>query len=189
MQGACIGNKGTYYRCLDDLKTFGLIDYKKGINNFKAPQIHLFQLYKSEQLTEQVTVPLSEPQTVPLSVPQYAPQYAPQYVPIYKHITNNIKLITDNEKEFYSVISNLGKSKNIKKENRCFSPPTFDEVKIYFIENGYNNSDKFFKGYSVADWKDSNGKQIINWKQKAQQVWFKEENKIKNPSTKLEFPK
>ena len=108
MQGACIGNKGTYYRCLDDLKIFDLIDYKKGINNFKAPLVHLIQLYDNEQLTEHVTVPLSEPQTVPL----YVPQCEPQYVPIYKLITDNLKLITENEKEFFEFVISLGKPKN-----------------------------------------------------------------------------
>jgi hypothetical protein len=78
---------------------------------------------------------------------------------------------------------------NIKKEEKSFIPPSLDEVKIYFIENGYNNSDRFYKSYSVAGWKDSNGKQIINWKQKAQMVWFKPENEIKSTSTKLEFPR
>jgi hypothetical protein len=89
MQGACIGNKGTYYRCLDELKKWKLIDYKKGINNYKAPVVRLIQLYESVPLTEQVTVPQSEPQTVPLT--------EPQTVPIYKPITNNLKLITDNK--------------------------------------------------------------------------------------------
>lgn len=114
MQGACIGNKGTYYRCLDDLKLFELIDYKKGINNFKSPLVHLIQLYDNEHLTEQVTVPLSEPQYVPL----YVPQCEPQYVPIYKLITDNLKLITENEKEFFNCILNLGKQElkfNFKK--------------------------------------------------------------------------
>jgi len=64
-----------------------------------------------------------------------------------------------------------------EKENK-FSPPSIDDVKKYFNENGYNNADRFFNGYSVADWKDSKGNKIKNWKQKAQMVWFKDENKI-----------
>lgn len=88
MQGACIGNKGTYYRCLDDLQTFGLIHYKKGLNLHKAPQINLVKLYDCVPLTEQVTVPLSEPQGVPLT------EQLP--VHIYKLITSNKKLVIDN---------------------------------------------------------------------------------------------
>lgn len=89
MQGACIGNKGTYYRCLDDLQNFNLIKYKKGLNNYKAPQIHLIMLYDSEQVIEQVTVPLSEPHTVPLSEPLSELLSGK----IYKLLTNNYKLV------------------------------------------------------------------------------------------------
>jgi len=66
---------------------------------------------------------------------------------------------------------------NINKEEKSFAPPSLDEVKIYFKENGYNNAERFFNGYSVADWKDSKGNKIKNWKQKAQMVWFKDDNK------------
>ena len=114
MQGACIGNKGTYYKCLDDLKSWKIIDYKKGINNYKAPIVKLFQMYDNEQLTEQVTVPLSEPQTVPLSVPLT--------VPIYKLITDNEKLLTENIERVKVFISELKIKKTITES--CFS---FDE--------------------------------------------------------------
>jgi len=91
MQGACIGNKGTYYRCLDELQSYGLIIYKKGINNHKAPLINLIRLYKSEPLPEQVTVPQSEPQSEPQGVPLPEPQSGN----IYKLLTTKtIKLIT-----------------------------------------------------------------------------------------------
>ena len=47
MQGACIGNKNTYYKCLDELQLFKLIEYKKGINLHKSPLIKLIKLYCS----------------------------------------------------------------------------------------------------------------------------------------------
>lgn len=106
MQGACIGNKGTYYKCLDELQSFKLIEYKKGLNNYKAPQIKLVKLYKSEPLNEQVTVPLSEPQTVPLT------ELLP--VHIYKLITNNKELIIDKLKDWID----LEKEDNIDNENK-----------------------------------------------------------------------
>lgn len=57
---------------------------------------------------------------------------------------------------------------------------TISSVIDYFKENGYTETaaKKFFEYYDVADWKDSKGKKVINWKQKAQSVWFKDENKI-----------
>jgi len=108
MQGACIGNNGTYYKCLDELKAWHLIEYQKGINNYKAPLIHLFCLYDTEQLTEQVTVPLSE---------QASEQLTEQLpVHIYKVLTSNIKQITDNWKEVEDFILNISKKDKIDYE-------------------------------------------------------------------------
>lgn len=55
-----------------------------------------------------------------------------------------------------------------------------EDVKNYFLENGYSEiaAQKFYDYYSVADWKDAKGNKVKNWKQKAQAVWFKDENKI-----------
>ena len=94
---------------------------------------------------------------------------------------------------------NLGESmqskrkKSIGKEDRkkVFIPPSFDDFKKYFKENGYSQelANRAYQGYQVADWHDSKDKKIKNWKQKCQHVWFKEENKIKTQTNKLElFP-
>jgi len=66
-----------------------------------------------------------------------------------------------------------------KKENKVFIPPTIFELKQYFKENGYNeqSAEKMFNYYDVANWHDAKGNKIKNWKQKAQSVWFKDENK------------
>ena len=71
------------------------------------------------------------------------------------------------------------KRDNKKREKKNFSPPSLDEVKIYFSENGYSeySAIKAFNYYSTGDWKDSRGNQVKNWKQKMISVWFKEENK------------
>lgn len=62
-----------------------------------------------------------------------------------------------------------------------FQPPTIEEVKAYFKENGYTEASaiKAFQYYNTAAWKDSKGNQVKNWKQKMISVWFKDENKIK----------
>jgi hypothetical protein len=56
--------------------------------------------------------------------------------------------------------------------------PSIEEVKQYFSENKYTeeSANKFFNYYSVEDWRDSKGNDVRSWKQKAQSVWFKEEN-------------
>ena len=94
MAGSCIGSRNTYYKCLEDLKSWNLIDYQKGVNNYKAPLIKLC-LFKNDQLTEQVPVPLSEPLTEHVTIPLSEPLTEH----IYKLLTSNIKLITDNIEE------------------------------------------------------------------------------------------
>jgi len=70
--------------------------------------------------------------------------------------------------------------------DKKFKKPTIEEVKEYFDKWGYENAEKFFNYYETNEWKDSRGHKIKNWKQKAQGVWFKEENKKGN---KYKLPK
>jgi hypothetical protein len=72
-----------------------------------------------------------------------------------------------------------GKEQEKRKPKKVFIPPTLLEVEDYFKENGYTRQSaiKAFKYYNVADWSDSKGNKIKNWKQKMQGVWFKDENK------------
>lgn len=71
------------------------------------------------------------------------------------------------------------KGKNSKRKKKAFVPPSWNEFEKYWIDNGYasNMAEKAFKGYEVADWHDSKGSKIKNWKQKCQHVWFKPENR------------
>jgi len=66
---------------------------------------------------------------------------------------------------------NKGENKNVKR--------TIENAIAYFNENGYTKegAEKFFNYYDIAGWKDSNGKEVKNWKQKAQAIWFKDEYK------------
>lgn len=66
-----------------------------------------------------------------------------------------------------------------KKSRGPKKPPDIEEVKKYFDENGYTEeAAKSFVGYYEAgDWTDSEGKPVINWKQKARMVWFKDQYK------------
>jgi hypothetical protein len=61
-----------------------------------------------------------------------------------------------------------------------FSPPTLDEVKEYFSQNGYTVAAaiKAYNFYNVASWVDSKGNKVRNWKQRMISVWFQPENKI-----------
>lgn len=88
-----------------------------------------------------------------------------------KHMKNISKTYVkhmENENEIENVIKTI----------------TINEVYAYFETNGYKKeaAEKFYNYYSIADWKDSKGNKVKNWKQKAQSVWFKPENKIADPN-------
>ncbi len=72
--------------------------------------------------------------------------------------------------------------KENKSEASPFVAPSVLEVQAYFKEKGYTieAAAKAHEFYNVADWKDSNGKQVRSWKQKMNSVWFKDGNKPKN---------
>lgn len=74
---------------------------------------------------------------------------------------------------------NKGKKEGVKSARKKFTPPTLIQVQDYFVENGYPKDlgTRAFKHYDVADWHDTNGKAVKNWKQKMNSVWFKPENK------------
>lgn len=93
----------------------------------------------------------------------------------YHGITNEVPY--EDEDEIENEIEDLNNKKSVKK----FIPPSLDEFKDYFEENGYSLevAERAWKGYEVAGWKDSKGKQIKSWKQKCQHVWFKPENRNK----------
>jgi hypothetical protein len=78
---------------------------------------------------------------------------------------------------------------NKSKVNILFIPPSLSDVVLYFKENGYKEETaiKMFNSYSVADWIDSKGNKVKNWKQKAINVWFKDENKIIVNNDNLEY--
>lgn len=67
---------------------------------------------------------------------------------------------------------------NNKSNKSKFIAPKLEEVTKYFLQNGYdpNVAKKAFEYYQEANWHDSTGKKIKNWKQKMRGVWFKEEN-------------
>lgn len=75
---------------------------------------------------------------------------------------------------------NENNNKNNKGKRKDFTPPILEDVKTYFIENGYTeqSAEKAFNFYAINDWKDSNQNKVKNWKQKMISVWFKDENKI-----------
>jgi hypothetical protein len=183
MQGACIGNNGTYYRCLDDLKKFGLIDYQKGVNNFKAPLINLFKLYDSEQLdvplSEQLTIQQPEQQHVQQPEQQHVQQPEQQHVQqpeqqhvhIYKLITNNLVQITNNYDKVETFILSL--SDTSKPEPKNYKKILLSEIIISDfpqLNEKYIASAKHWQKFFMKNLQDAGAstKQIEN----AKGIWI-----------------
>lgn len=76
---------------------------------------------------------------------------------------------------------NVNVNSEKRKKHSEFIAPSQDEFIEYFKANGYKTDIalRAFKGYSESGWKDSQGKPVLNWKQKCQHVWFKPEHKSK----------
>ena len=71
------------------------------------------------------------------------------------------------------------KIKEKKINNNIFIPPTLDEIKKYIQEKNLNvDAQRFFDYYNEGGWKDRDGKQIKNWKQKMLAVWNKPQEKV-----------
>jgi len=73
-------------------------------------------------------------------------------------------------------------SREYKAESRKrdeFVAPTVDEVVAYFQSKGFPESTarRAFEYYNDAEWVDSHGHKVRNWKQKMLAVWMKEENR------------
>jgi hypothetical protein len=93
--------------------------------------------------------------------------------------TNSTDIDNDNDNDIVTVID------TDKKKRKCkpFVIPLKEEVRQFFDENGYDPDfgETRWQYYNDANWFDSHGSPVLNWKQKMRSVWFKDEHK-KKPS-------
>lgn len=97
-----------------------------------------------------------------------------------KHMQKHMVKHMENENE------NINEVKIINKKK-----PTITEVEDYFLEKGstVEKAKQAFEYYEVANWHDSKGKPVKNWKQKMLSVWINNStfnNNFKKP-TKMEM--
>ena len=93
-------------------------------------------------------------------------------------VNDTVTVIKEREKGDESPLPPKSKKKKVEKKE--FIPPAFEEFEKYCDENGFKGiAQRAFRGYSDAEppWHDSQGNKILSWKQKLQNVWFKENNK------------
>lgn len=70
-----------------------------------------------------------------------------------------------------------------KRKRKAFTPPALEEVKAY-CDSRNNNVDpqRFIDYYEAANWEDSKGNKVRNWKQKIISVWERgEDNRASKP--------
>jgi hypothetical protein len=74
-----------------------------------------------------------------------------------------------------------------KSKKKSFVPPTEEEVKAFFKENGYNEETaiKCYGYYVDLGWTDSYGNKVLNWKSKMRNNWFKDQYKIQEGKIKV----
>lgn len=153
MAGALINSKTTYYKTLDELKRFNLIDYEKGVNHFKAPKIKIINL-DSIPKNDTLPVPLSVPLPVPLSVPLPVPLSVPLSGNIIRLITDNYITINDNYEEVEKFILNLsGKKPKIKLTDDLFKG--LDEDFAEYIQKCINSRAPIFLKKEIANKKNT----------------------------------
>lgn len=141
MAGACIGNKRTYYRCLNDLVSWGLIQYQKGANEWKAPLIKIEVLKCTSTDTATVPLPTTLPTTLLLPLPTTLPTH------IYKLLTNNLKRITDNIEAVIEFLNNGFKEEEKKVDE--MSDILKEQIKSLCEFFGFNELN-FFAQYAKA---------------------------------------
>jgi hypothetical protein len=73
--------------------------------------------------------------------------------------------VNDNVNVSVNVSGNVKKEKTIKKEN---PPPTLEDVKTWFIEQGSTAEQgaKAWQYYTDGNWHDAKGQPVKNWRQK-----------------------
>lgn len=73
----------------------------------------------------------------------------------------------ENENEIVNEDNNENIKKVIKRVNKPFIPPTFEEVLSYAMDkNREDLAQNFFDYFDAGDWVDSKGNKVRSWKQK-----------------------
>ena len=99
-------------------------------------------------------------------------KHSTKHTPNHCSITDNLNVSIDKQ------YNNKQYNKEQGEKPKGFHPPTEIEVVEFFEEKGFAKdlAQKAFEYYNIADWKDSKGNKVKNWKQKMLSVWMKNNN-------------
>lgn len=86
----------------------------------------------------------------------------------YECLADAKQMLREYRREENSIEENsIVESSNTPKVNQRFKKPSIEEIKAYCEERHNDvNPNKFYEYYEVNNWKDKDGKQVKNWKQK-----------------------
>ena len=99
-----------------------------------------------------------------------------------EYTSGDTSVIHMENENIYIESSNISSSlekENTKRKRKEFIAPSKEEMMSYAAEKGFDPSvgSQAWEYYSVADWKDAKGDQVLNWKQKMIASWFKNAQK------------
>lgn len=145
MEVLSIGSRNTYKKLFSDLIEHGFIKLiRESCNQYHHASI--IALSKFEQAPD---TPLDTPTEQAHEQPT---EQAPD--PIDKPINQLTNKPNTRQKQFVA--------------------PTYEQVKAYFLENreSLNELDRCYHHYADANWFNSRGKKVVNWKQTIKTNWF-----------------
>lgn len=155
------------------------LSQKTGINESKVERI--LKCFESEQQIEQRKTSTSRL----ISILNYA-KYQEIEQPFEQQMNNKRTTSEQRVNTKQELKNERIKELNKEKEKQVFQAPTFFEVESFFLEKGFTSelAKRAYDYYNVANWKDSKGNQVKNWKQKMLSVWLTEKNKNQDDGTK-----
>jgi hypothetical protein len=156
---AKIGSNNTYHKCLKDLDRLGYIVYSPSNSPIVASKITCIRFDITADTTGGIGADIAADSTD---------------ATIYKLVNyKTSKQVNGATPDFFSNVSSTQTRNNTRLK---FTPPTLDEVKMFFQENRQSiaKAEKAYQYYLEGKWRDVKGKPIVNWKQKMISVWFEE---------------
>lgn len=151
MYGSLINSNKTYYKILNELVDFKLIEVQKGINNFKAPKIKILKLKDvKEEKESEIQAPepiISSVENTPLLTTLLTQLPTPILTQLHTQLSTLLPTLKDipNTKILITIIQE-------KKTNK-FVKPTIEEIKVYCTERNNNiDANKFYDFYESKGW-------------------------------------
>lgn len=173
-----ISSKATYHKCLKNLHALGYIKYEPSYNPFRGSHVIMFNFaedLKPQPKTSSKNEPFLEPVTEQvLNTHKTSTEQA--LVPSINNINkpnclNNLNLdkheqnVNIENNKFINEKEDTSKQKKLRKKNKGFESPQMEEVKTFFLQQGFPDLEahKFYNYFSSVGWLVGGKSQMIDW--------------------------